>query len=47
MNNCCVNKRSSKSSFVCTFKFFYTLLIPDDADWITSEILYIYLNKCY
>ena len=35
------------TSFVYTFKTFYTLLIPDDADWITSELLYIYLNKLY
>ena len=33
--------------FVCTFKTFYTLLIPDDADWIASEIVYIYFNKLY
>ena len=25
----------------------YTLLVPDDADWITREILYIYFNKLY
>ena len=35
------------TSFVYTFKTFYTLLIPDDADWITSEILYNYFNKLY
>ena len=28
-------------------KRFYSLLIPDDADWITSKILYIYFNKLY
>ena len=26
-------------------KNFYTSLLPDDADWITSEILHIYFNN--
>ena len=27
------------------FAEFDTLILPDDADWTTSEILYIYVSK--
>ena len=33
--------------FFLFFFIFYTLLIPDDTDLITSEILYINFNKLY